>query len=266
MRGNRYWFSLWRGARFTLEWEVTGVLARDPGGDHGRRSERIRVDQRDVACRRTGTASTKLPPEGWWASSSGYLAAVWAAVYGVVALVWTVTGSGFPFGDNDPNELSLLSRLHEELGAPLFAVVLLVTAVTVLAMAGHHAMRLRGPGRLPLLGFGWAVAAALLVVIPDERLLTLAGYTPMLVLAVPFGGLPVDYSTVFTWPLLTRCGAWLAGCCWPGRCWPGSSAPPAPARPAAAASSRRAGPRPRPRPAGAAGRRTWPPRFRCRTR
>jgi hypothetical protein len=140
-----------------------------------------------------------------WPDRVGYAAAAWAAAYGAVALLWTLTGDGFPFGRGDPDgELSLLRNLPAGIGAPLFAVVLLTTAVAALAMAGPHAVRLRGPGRGLLLAHGWAVAAGLLVVVPDVRLLTLAGYAPMLLLGAPFGWPPVDYAEVFTWSLVNQ--------------------------------------------------------------
>jgi hypothetical protein len=147
------------------------------------------------------------PPRRHRPDRVGYAAAAWAAVYGLVALVWTLTGDGFPFGRNDPDrELSVLRDLPADLGAPLFAGVLLATAVAALAMAGPHAVRLRGPGRRLLLAAGWAVAAALLVVVPDTRLLAVAGYAPMLLLGAPFGWPPVDYAEVFTWALINQ--AW----------------------------------------------------------
>lgn len=155
------------------------------------------------------TRPATSPPRGAfrrrWPDRVGYVAAAWAAAYGSVALLWTLTGDGFPFGRGDPDgELGLLRDLPAGIGAPLFAVVLLATAVAMLAMAGPQAVRPRGAARGLLLGFGWAVAAGLLVVVPDVRLLTLAGYAPMLLLGAPFGWPPVDYAEVLTWPLANQ--------------------------------------------------------------
>lgn len=148
---------------------------------------------------------------GWWAAKGGYLAAGWAALYGVLALIWTITGDGYPFGPNDDGgDVSLLRLVPAEVAAPVFAATLLVTAVLALAMAGRHAVRVRGGFRLALLAFGWLVAAGLLLVVPDVEVLALAGYAPMLILSLPFGGLPVDYAEVFTWALLNK-GIALAG-------------------------------------------------------
>ncbi|MEU0483576.1 hypothetical protein ABZ260_30855 [Streptosporangium sp. NPDC006013] len=148
----------------------------------------------------------------------GYAAAIWAAVYGVVALIWTITGSGFPFGRNDPQgRAGPLRDLPPEVGAPLFAVVLLATAVACLAMAGSHAVRPSRAGRALLLGFGWTVAAALLILVPTVNVLALTGYAPMLILGAPFGWpRGIDYGTVFTWSLGNQVwcmlGGFLAAC------------------------------------------------------
>jgi hypothetical protein len=118
----------------------------------------------------------------WRAAPAGYLAAGWAALYGVLALVWTATGRGYPFGGNDPKgEVSLLRLIPVDVAAPLFAVLLLGTAVAALAMAGPHAVRPRGGTRRLLLAYGWLAAAVLLVVVPDIRVLIVLGYLPMLI-------------------------------------------------------------------------------------
>ncbi|MEJ3748750.1 hypothetical protein WEI85_36420 [Actinomycetes bacterium KLBMP 9797] len=130
------------------------------------------------------------------------VAAAWAAAYATLALFWTVTGRGFPFGPaDDAGEASLLRGLPAGVGAPLFAAVLLAAAVAVLATTNPR-VRLAGAPRTAVLAAGWTVVAALLVVVPDVRLLTRAGYAPMLILGAPFGWPPVDYSEYFTWPVL----------------------------------------------------------------
>ena len=138
------------------------------------------------------------------------LAAGWAALYGTVALVWTVTGSGFPYGPGRPNmQTSPLRALDPALGAPLFAGILLLTAVALLVMSGRRSAP--RPLRIALLTYVGAVATALLVVLPDTRLLTMAGYLPMLIIGFPFGWPPVDYSTVFTWTLANQAFAVAGG-------------------------------------------------------
>ncbi|MEH1129523.1 hypothetical protein [Micromonospora sp. CPCC 206061] len=141
---------------------------------------------------------------------AGRAAAAWAALYGTVALVWTVTGSGYPFGPGDDERgTSMLRGLPASVGAPLFAAVLLATAVAALATTGRPAVR--GAVRTVFLAFGWTVVAALLLVVPDVRLLTRVGYAPMLILGAPFGWPPVDYSEVVTWPVVNMAVTVLGG-------------------------------------------------------
>jgi hypothetical protein len=137
-----------------------------------------------------------------WTDRIGYLAAGCTALFGLLASAWAIMGHGYPFGTADPDgEGSLLWRVPVTVAAPAFAVLLLGAAVTALAMAGPHAVRLSGAFRIALLGYGWLVAAGLLLVVPDVQVLTYAGYAPMLIGGLPFGWPPVDYSELFTWAL-----------------------------------------------------------------
>jgi hypothetical protein len=164
--------------------------------------------------------TTTHPPEATigpgqrhrWLDRAGYLTAAWAGLYGVLALVWTLTGRGYPFGANNTNgELNLLRLLPTDVGAPAFAGFALLTAVAALAMSGTHAVRLRGlPGGL-LAAYGWLSAALLVLVVPDVKVLTLTGYAPMLILGAPFGWPPVDYAEVFTWTLFNQLFCALGG-------------------------------------------------------
>lgn len=131
-----------------------------------------------------------------------YAAAAWAAVSATLALFWTITGTGFPYGEADPNAMGLLRGLPADIGAPLFAGVLVATTVVALVMAGGG--RVTGPTRLALQGFGWLVAGVLLVVVPDPGLLALVGYAPLLIVGAPFGWPDVDYGEIFTWPLANQ--------------------------------------------------------------
>jgi hypothetical protein len=138
------------------------------------------------------------------------VAAGWAAVTGTLALVWAVTGHGYPFGPNDPhNSSSPLRALDPAIGAPLFAGLLLAAAVALLAMAGaDRPPRLLRPA---LLGYCWLVVAALLTVVVDVRALTFAGYLPMLIIGLPWGWPPVDYGNVLTVPLAFEIWSVLGG-------------------------------------------------------
>ncbi|MEV4345660.1 hypothetical protein AB0J83_14410 [Actinoplanes sp. NPDC049596] len=143
-------------------------------------------------------------------NSARKLAATWAALYGTVALVWTFTGRGFPFGaGHQDGQTAVLSRLDPEAGAPLFAGALLTGAVALLIMLDSD----RPPRwiRLAVLGYVWLLVAGLLVVVPDMRLLVVTGYLPILIIGFPFGFPPIDYSEVFNWTLLNQAWAVLGG-------------------------------------------------------
>ncbi|MBU2664424.1 hypothetical protein KOI35_13050 [Actinoplanes bogorensis] len=139
------------------------------------------------------------------------LAAGWAALYGTLALVWSVTGHGFPYGPGGTrSETSPLRALPAEVGAPLFAGVLLLAAVLLLIMSGGRPVP--RPARIAMLTYLGVVVTALLVVIPDTSLLTLTGYLPILIIGLPFGWPPdIDYSTVFTWTLANQAFAVIGG-------------------------------------------------------
>ncbi|MFC7530752.1 hypothetical protein [Actinoplanes sp. GCM10030250] len=138
------------------------------------------------------------------------VAAGWAATTGTMALTWAITGRGFPFGPGDErNSASPLRALPADIGAPLFAGVLLTAAVALIAMAGTD--RPHRYARPVLLGYLGLVVAALLAVVPDGRVLTFAGYLPMMIGGLPFGWPPVDYSTIFTWPLAVMVWSILGG-------------------------------------------------------
>ncbi|MEV6634550.1 hypothetical protein AB0M54_27765 [Actinoplanes sp. NPDC051470] len=140
-----------------------------------------------------------------------------AAAYGTLGLYWTFAGHGFPFGRDDPrNGTSVLRTLDPAVIAPIFAGMLLITAVLLLIMHGSgsqerhpsHEYRSELPlpaghptraARLAMLGWCWAVVVALVIVVPDTRLLTLAGYLPILIVGAPFGWPPIDYGIVFNW-------------------------------------------------------------------
>ncbi|HEX5597090.1 MAG TPA: hypothetical protein VFX61_13895 [Micromonosporaceae bacterium] len=165
---------------------------------------------------RTRTDAPAVPPPTartrWWTERAGYLAAAGLALYGVLALGWSLTGRGYPFGPNDPvGESSLLRMLPADVGAPVIAAVALITAVVAFAMAGESAVRPTGVRRLLLLAYAWTIVAVLLVVVPDVTVLAFAGYAPILILNIPFGWLEVDYAELFNWPLINKCAAVVGG-------------------------------------------------------
>ncbi|MFE9918369.1 hypothetical protein ACFYPG_24745 [Micromonospora sp. NPDC005553] len=158
------------------------------------------------------TITASLPrTDSRWPDRLAPLAAGWLGLWGVLALLGTLTNAGYPFGPNDPHggDVSLLRLVPVEVATPLFAGVLLTAAVAALAMS-RLAARSPGPLRALLAGYGWAVAFVLVLVVPDVRVLIVLGYLPILIVGAPFGWPPIDYSDVFNWALFARFAA-LAG-------------------------------------------------------
>lgn len=124
-----------------------------------------------------------------WPQWTPYAAAAWALGYGIVALVWTFTGSGFPIGrDDSSSDMALLGDVPADVGAPLFAAVALAGAGIAMVMARVRpvGVHVRLWWRRFALGFGSVLAAVLLVAIPDTRILALVGYLPMIIAKAPF--------------------------------------------------------------------------------
>ncbi|MEV4533300.1 hypothetical protein AB0J82_05655 [Asanoa sp. NPDC049518] len=146
-------------------------------------------------------------------SFAGHLAAAWALSYGVVAAVWALTGSGYPFGANNPDDqLHPLRAVPVDIGAAVYAVVLLGVGVLALATAGRHPIRPPRPMRAVLLGAGWAAVAALVVLVPSAHILAVAGYTPILLIGAPFGWpSDIDYGVIFNWTTANEVWAIVGG-------------------------------------------------------
>ncbi|GIF73496.1 hypothetical protein Asi02nite_30140 [Asanoa siamensis] len=143
---------------------------------------------------------------------SGYLAAAWALAYGVIALVWTVTGDGYPFGSRNDDQTHPLRAVPVDVGAPVFAVVLLGAAVLALALAGRQPLRPPPTVRAVLLGTGWTLVAALVFLVPGAHILAIAGYTPMLLIGAPFGWPDqIDYGVIFNWTTAAELAALIGG-------------------------------------------------------
>ena len=123
-----------------------------------------------------------------WPRWIPYAAAVWSLGYGLVALVWTLTGQGYPLGENDPHPMGLVGRIPSEVGAPIFAAVALAATAIAAGMA-----RVRTPAtavplwwRRSALWAGSTLAVVLLAIVPDTRILAIVGYLPMIVFVAPF--------------------------------------------------------------------------------
>lgn len=138
----------------------------------------------------------------------GYAAALWALVYGVLGVAWALGTPGYPWGADDPDPDGALSVLAGT--TPAFgwwiAAFSLITAATALALTRN------GGHRAPLVP-AWSIAALLVLVIPDSRLLMGVAYTPLLLIA-PLFGWDFDGTTLadaWPWPVLNQLVCVLGG-------------------------------------------------------
>jgi hypothetical protein len=138
-----------------------------------------------------------------WREWVPYAMAGWSLAYGALGLYWAVGGRGFPFGaGNDPDAAdSILFSMRAETGAPLIAALGLIGAIVGLALARGQ---WRGVVRWALLVFAWIMAAVLLFVVPDARVLQAVGYAPLFVVGAPFGWPPVSVREAIPWPVLNQ--------------------------------------------------------------
>jgi hypothetical protein len=151
-----------------------------------------------------------------WPAWSGYAAAAWSLLYGLLGLYWTAGGDGFPFApiDQAHRSGSVLEGTRAEVVAPVMAGLGLLGALVALAMA-------RGRGRrhaaAAMIGFGWAAAAALTLFIPDYTMIGLIAFGPLL-LVFAFTGVPGPQDgigDILYWHARTSSSCSPAACCGP---------------------------------------------------
>lgn len=150
-----------------------------------------------------------------WPQWVAYAAAGWSLAYGLLALYWALGGAGFPFGaENDRGAAeSLLAALHAQTAAPVIVGLGLVATVVGVVMA-----RTRGHGwaRMLPLAFAWTLALALLVVIPDRRVLIAVAYAPLFLVGAPFHWPPVSVLVAIPWPVINQAILMVGGILWAG--------------------------------------------------
>ena len=163
-----------------------------------------------------------VAPGSWrhWPRWIGYAAAAWSLIYGALGLYWASGGAGFPFGtENDPRAAveSILGGARADTVAPLVAALGLVGAAVAVAMARGLGSRGHNILRGLLLGFAWASSVALLLVVPDRRVLVAVAYAPIFVVGAPFGWPPVSYFEVaLPWPVINQFVCVAGGFLWAG--------------------------------------------------
>ncbi|MBB4913585.1 hypothetical protein [Streptosporangium saharense] len=131
----------------------------------------------------------------------GYTAALWALAYGALALAWALGLPGYPWGTGDPSPNRAMSSLGWT--TPGFgwwiAAFCLLTAVMALALT-------RGGSRRAPLFLAWPIAAILVLVVPDSRLMMGVAYTPLM-LVLPVFGWDLGGKTLadaWPWPVLNQ--------------------------------------------------------------
>src|SRR5215207_5180964 len=159
---------------------------------------------------RAPEATRPAKPDLWgrWPEWIGYVAAAWSLLYGLLGLYWALGGVGFPFGsNNDPNAAaeSILGGAQVGVVAPVIAGLGLVGALAAVAMARGWGSRGRGILHAALLVFAWGATVALLLVIPDRRVLMAVAYAPIFLVGAPFGWPPVNYFEIaLPWPVINQ--------------------------------------------------------------
>jgi hypothetical protein len=135
--------------------------------------------------------------------------------YSVVALIWTFTGAAVPIKNHDDGDsLALLKDLPDNVGAPLFAALALIAVAVGVAMS-----QVRFPvppwWRRFALAFGAVLSVALLVAVPDMRLLAIVGYLPMIIIVGPFDAeLRAEVADALTVIYLNQLAAVIGGLLW----------------------------------------------------
>jgi len=141
-------------------------------------------------------------------------------MYGALGLWWASGGAGFPFGvENDPAAAaeSILGGARAVTAAPLIAALGLSGAAVAVAMTRRWRLGERGLFRTALILFAWGASVALLLVIPDRRVLIAVAYAPIFLVGAPFGWPPANYFEVaLPWPVINQFVCIAGGFLWAG--------------------------------------------------
>ncbi|MFE5864527.1 NYN domain-containing protein [Streptomyces virginiae] len=129
----------------------------------------------------------------WWSGWprwAPYAAAAWSLVYGLAGLYWALGGAGYPFGSvpEDRSTGSVLEPSPAAVLSPVIAALGFAGTVCGVLMARRRPVGGSVTRRF-LLGFGWAQALALTVVLQDYTLIAVVAFAPLLVVFA-FTGVP----------------------------------------------------------------------------
>ncbi|TWD73382.1 hypothetical protein FB561_7271 [Kribbella amoyensis] len=122
-----------------------------------------------------------------WPAWSGYAAALWSLVYGVLGVYWAAGGAGYPFArvDDDRATASLMEGAPVGIVAPALAVLGLTGAVVAVLMTRREARHWAPTA------FAAVLAVVLALLIPDYTLIAMIALSPALVVFA-FTGIPGD--------------------------------------------------------------------------
>jgi hypothetical protein len=160
----------------------------------------IRPDQPTLASHRS------------WPRWSALGAAIWSAAYGCLGVWWIGNPAGFPFGVGPSSgpASSLWAGLRPALGAPVVAVLGFAGAAAAVLMSRTPP---NGALRAPLRAFA-AAMTALLVLVPDARVLAVAAYGIVFLAGAPFGWPPMSFWGAIPRPLWYQLGCVVGGMLW----------------------------------------------------
>lgn len=164
----------------------------------------------------TSSAPRRIRTRSTWPRWIGPAAAAWSAAYGILGLLWSAGGPGFPFGrahDPDGKIISILDAVTPRAAAPVIAVLGLGGAVLAVLVSRIRARTAPGPAAVgpasvgpAAIGLAWLYAAGLTLVLPDYRPLIRVAYTPVFVIGKIGFGWPagVGFGDPYTWPVLNQ--------------------------------------------------------------
>jgi len=160
----------------------TATAAGTPGGERQRAGSAVGAER------------------GW--DGVGVLAALWALGYGGLGVAWALGAPGFPYGSGDPaGETSLFTAATAPTAGVVIAALGAALAGLALVLARGWG---RGGGRTAALWAGGLLAAALLLLVPDQRVLASVGYGPVFLIGAPFGFPDFPYTQAWPWPVVNQ--------------------------------------------------------------
>ncbi|MBS4214032.1 hypothetical protein [Neobacillus rhizophilus] len=109
-----------------------------------------------------------------WPSWIGYTAMLWSALYGALHLYWLLGGAGYPFKNEGMGLFAaMVTNLPVQIGGIVFVTLCLMGIGIGLVMQKPH---YRAFSRRFAIAYSWGFSVALLLFIPDTRLIAAMAY------------------------------------------------------------------------------------------